>query len=68
MVLKWIPATSEEVEIIGDSRLLGGCTLLFPQWLVVCLDGLVCLSVGHNLHPQLNMLSGVNAKSDQLWL
>lgn len=29
MVLKWIPATSAEVEIIGDACLLGGCTLLF---------------------------------------
>lgn len=37
MVLKWIPATSAEVEIIGDAYLLDGCVLLFPRWVVVSL-------------------------------
>lgn len=38
MALKWIHATSAEVQIIGDACLLGGCTLLpLTRYLCCCL-------------------------------
>lgn len=65
MVLKWIPATSAEVEIIGDACLLSGCTLLsLAGKLCRCVAG---LSRGHILLPLLSLQSRLNATAKHLW-
>lgn len=61
MVLKWIPATSAEVEIIGDASLLSGCSLLSLPLLGVS------LCRGHTLCHLLSLWSKLNATADRLW-
>lgn len=68
-MLKWIPATSAELEIIGDACLLGGWNALFPRWLVVSLPGWAEPLQGPQfVPPSLSLQSRLNATADQLSL
>lgn len=59
MVLKWIPATSGEVEVIGDVYLLSGCTHRLQHWMVLAPPGRA--KPPQTMYALLSLQSGLNA-------